>query len=200
VPLVTLEQLAASSPSTRDLAVAIANQYKDSKIGSAAAVEKRLAPLEAAGQTEARRLLLAATAGDSALVDRLLPFYGLIRAGLRGLPVVIRAGSLYVTESILRKSTGTHYTPRFLAEQIVEGALEPLVYTPGPLQTVDRGYWKMRSSSEILALKIADIAMGSGAFLVAACRYLAAKLIEAWSAEGDQRAREWMDTDVAIDL
>ena len=32
--------------------------------------------------------------------------------------------------------------------------------------------------------------MGSGAFLVAACRYLAGKLIEAWSAEGDPRAQE----------
>ena len=34
-------------------------------------------------------------------------------------------------------------------------------------------------------MRVADIAMGSGAFLVAACRYLAGKLIEAWSLEGN---------------
>ena len=36
--------------------------------------------------------------------------------------------------------------------------------------------------AELLDLKVADIAMGSGAFLVAACRYLAARLLEAWDA------------------
>ena len=86
-----------------------------------------------------------------------------------------------MTESALRAITGTHYTPRFLAEQVAEGALEPLVYYPGPLQTADRSQWKLRTAEEILALRIADIAMGSGAFLVAACRYLAGKLLEAWS-------------------
>ena len=99
--------------------------------------------------------------------------------------MVILPGALYVTESALRASTGTHYTPRFLAEQVAEGALEPLVYSPGPLQTADRSAWKLRTAEEILALRVADIAMGSGAFLVAACRYLAGKLIEAWSAEGN---------------
>ncbi len=107
---------------------------------------------------------------------------------LRG--VVIRAGSLYVTQSTLRQHTGTHYTPRFLAEQVVDGALEPLVYFPGPLQTADKTQWTPRSSTEILALRVADIAMGSGAFLVAACRYLAGKLVEARAAEGDIRAHE----------
>ena len=101
---------------------------------------------------------------------------------------MFRKGTLYVTESPLRRFTGTHYTPRFLAEQVVEGALEPLVYSPGPLQTAETKQWKLRSSSDILGLKIADIAMGSAAFLVAAARYLGARLIEAWSAEGDERA------------
>ena len=71
-------------------------------------------------------------AKDHALVQRLLPYYGIIRRDLRGDPVVILPGQLYVTESALRASTGTHYTPRFLAEQVAEGALEPLVYDPGP--------------------------------------------------------------------
>ncbi|MCZ1001060.1 hypothetical protein O1M63_28295 [Streptomyces mirabilis] len=40
------------------------------------------------------------------------------------------------------------------------------------------------SSDDILDLKVADIACGSGAFLVAAARYLAARLVEAWRREG----------------
>ena len=67
--------------------------------------------------------------------------------------MVILPGALYVTESALRASTGTHYTPRFLAEQVAEGALEPLVYSPGPLQTADRSAWKLRSAEEILGLQ-----------------------------------------------
>jgi hypothetical protein len=102
--------------------------------------------------------------------------------------MVFTRDSLYVTESRLRRNTGTHYTPRFLAEHVVDGALEPLVYLPGPLQTADKDAWVPRSSQEILSLKVADIAMGSGAFLVAACRYLATKLVEARAREGDEAA------------
>jgi hypothetical protein len=43
--------------------------------------------------------------------------------------------------------------------------------------------WKLKSADALLDVRIADIAMGSGAFLVAACRYLAARLQEAWLAE-----------------
>ena len=66
----------------------------------------------------------------------------------------------------------------------MQHALEPLVYRPGPHQTADRDAWRLESSTEILDLKVADIACGSGAFLVAAARYLAARLVEAWHAEG----------------
>ncbi|XKK40112.1 hypothetical protein HFP72_04865 [Nocardiopsis sp. ARC36] len=61
------------------------------------------------------------------------------------------------------------------------------MYEPGPLQTADTGEWKLKSSQEILALKVADIAMGSAAFLVAAARYLGDRLIEAWVKENDPR-------------
>ena len=80
-------------------------------------------------------------------MQRLLAFYRIIRHDLRDDPVVILPGALYVTESALRGSTGTHYTPRFLAEQVAEGALEPLVYSPGPLQTADRTAWKLRRAT-----------------------------------------------------
>ena len=193
VPLTDLEDLVADAVRTGDtgieaLAERLAERYKDSGIGSVSAVTKKLAPLTGDELPDARRRLLSATGNDAPLAERLLPFYRLLRLDLSGLPTVFRKGTLYVTESPLRRFTGTHYTPRFLAEQVVEGALEPLVYLPGPLQTADTKHWKLRSSSEILGLKIADIAMGSAAFLVAAARYLGARLIEAWAAEGDERA------------
>ncbi|MGH3795857.1 MAG: Eco57I restriction-modification methylase domain-containing protein [Pseudonocardiaceae bacterium] len=191
VPLRDLESLAARCPDIPALAAAIADEYKDSKIGSASALARKLAPLTGADQEEARKKLLAVVRGDYPLAERLLPFAGLIRTDLRGLPVAVLPGELYVTESPLRKNTGTHYTPRHLAEQVVDGALEPLVYSPGSLQTADKDEWKLKSSTEILALKVADIAMGSAAFLVAAARYLGDKLIEAWTREGDERVRHY---------
>lgn len=115
-------------------------------------------------------------------------FTGLLRHDELGNPAVFPAGSRYVTRSHRRAATGTHYTPQNLSREIVEGALEPLVYRPGPLETADTSKWQIRPSDQILDLKVADIAMGSGAFLVAACRYLADKLIEAWLSEGDPEA------------
>ncbi|QFY12954.1 hypothetical protein GBF35_46065 [Nonomuraea phyllanthi] len=179
---VRLRDLARLSP--RD----VAEKYKDSGIGSVSAVEKALAQMRPVETEEARSKLLAVTKGDAELTERLLPFYGIIRADLRGQPTVILPGALYVTESSLRKNTGTHYTPRDLAQQVAEGALEPLVYRVGPLQTADRSQWVPKTAAEILDLKVADIAMGSAAFLVAAARYLGDRLVEAWSREGDERA------------
>ena len=61
--------------------------------------------------------------------------------------------------SARRKESGTFYTPQPLAEYVVRRTLAPLV--------------RQRTADEILRLRIVDPAMGSGAFLVAACRYLA---------------------------
>jgi hypothetical protein len=195
-PLADLEAHAAAAPSPEALAARLAEAYQDSGIGTVKALARRLAPPAEAERGEALRRLLAVTGGDLALAERLLPFAGILRTDLRGLPMIFTRDSLYVTESRLRKNTGTHYTPRFLAEQVVEGALEPLVYSPGPLQTADRNAWVPRSSQEILSLKVADIAMGSGAFLVAACRYLATKLVEARAREGDQDAWQQRNEEV----
>ena len=59
-----------------------------------------------------------------------------------------------------RQSSGTFYTPRTVTAAVVRRALDPLV--------------RHRTAEEILQLRVVDPAMGSGAFLVAACRYLAA--------------------------
>ena len=202
VPLRELEELAARHTGAEQLSAHLAEAHKDSGIGSPRALAARLSPLAGDEQAQAEARLYAVVR-DHDLVQRLLPFYRIIRQDLRGDPVVILSGALYVTESALRASSGTHYTPKFLAQEVAEGALEPLVYLPGPLQTANRSSWKLRTADEILDLKVADIAMGSGAFLVAACRYLAGKLIESWSAEGDPKARQHLadaETDSGLDL
>ena len=132
---------------------------------------------------DAERALLAVTRND-ALRTRLRPVVGMIRRDLRDRPVVVQPGGLLVVETPSRATAGAHYTPRSLAEEVVEHALEPLVFSPGPHQTADRDRWRRISSDAILDLKVADIACGSGAFLVAAARYLAARLVEAWRARG----------------
>jgi hypothetical protein len=129
-----------------------------------------------------RSRLRAACGGDDALYERVAPFHALLRDDLRGDPLVILPDSLFVTQALDRRASGTYYTPRQLAEEVVQFALEPIVYRPGPAEESDRTKWKLKPAAELLDLKVADIAMGSGAFLVAACRFLAARLLEAWGA------------------
>lgn len=190
VPLSVLEDLRRRYSDPRNLAAALAENYKGSRLGTARAIETKLRNVD---EGKARRALLAATERDVELTERLIPWYGLVRTDPRGLPMVFPPGALFVTESALRKNTGTHYTPRALAEEVVEGALQPLLYSVGPLQTADETQWVPVGSAEILKLKVADIAMGSGAFLVGACRYLASALVEAWEREESPEIvhREW---------
>jgi hypothetical protein len=146
---------------------------------------KRVATALAAEPAPAERAeLVKSCGGNRLLADQLAPIASLLRRDSRGLPLVILPGSRYVTRSSRRAATGTHYTPRSLAEDVAGNTLEPLVYRPGPLDTPDRARWRRRPSPDILALRVADIAMGSGAFLVAACRYLADRVLEAWDDEG----------------
>lgn len=177
VTLDRLEELAEEHP--HDLPEALSEAFhKKYGIGTPASVARKLA----ARTPEAQRHLQAVA--DHAEAERLLPWYGLLHKDLRGLPSVIPSGGLFVTESSFRDDTGTHYTPPELAAEIAEGTLSPLVHDPGPLQTADRSAWKVKPSEEILRLKVADIAMGSGALLVAAVRYLAAAVLKAWELEG----------------
>jgi hypothetical protein len=116
---------------------------------------------------------------DDSLIARLAPFVGLIREDSFERPLVVLPGSVYVTAGTTRRSTGTHYTPPALTEPIVQYTLEPLVYE-GPAEGWPREQWKLKSPSDILALRVCDMAMGSGAFLVQVCRYLAERLVESW--------------------
>jgi hypothetical protein len=126
--------------------------------------------------------LLVACRQDESLLLRLRPFAGLIREDSFERPWVVLPGSVFVTAGTTRRSTGTHYTPPSLTEPIVRHTLEPLVFV-GPAEGLPKDKWKLKSPKEILALKVCDMAMGSGAFLVQACRYLAERLVEAWENE-----------------
>jgi hypothetical protein len=134
----------------------------------------------------------AVCGNDEKLWQRVRPFAGLLREDTFGYPVVIRQGSVFVTAGTDRRSTGTHYTPRSLTEPIVQYTLEPLVYI-GPAEGKPKEEWALRSAREILSLKVCDMACGSGAFLVQACRYLADRLMEAWEDAEKQAGAEQSD-------
>ncbi len=82
----------------------------------------------------------------------------------------IAHGWMYLQPGQERRRSGSHYTPRSLTEPIVARTLAPVLTRLGEHPTPEA----------ILGLKVCDPAMGSGAFLVEACRQLAAKLEEAW--------------------
>ena len=124
--------------------------------------------------------LLTACHGDTALRDRIKPFGHLVRTDPWGYPLIYPAGAFIVTTGSDRRETGTHYTPKSLTEAIVAETLTPIAYV-GPGQGTPRAEWALKSPAELLDLKICDPAMGSGAFLVQACRWLADRLVEAWA-------------------
>ncbi|WP_087075186.1 DNA methyltransferase [Arthrobacter sedimenti] len=168
----------------------------NAKPATARQIAKAFDTDDATSAADARTRLGFVLLGRTELVDQLAPLHALIRNDLRDFPYVVPAGGLVMTESPQRANTGTHYTPRSLAEEVVLHALEPLVFSPGPLDSKNRDDWVLKSSTEILNLKVADIAVGSGAFLVAAARYLAERLIEARSKEGlsaaaNEDAKRW---------
>lgn len=72
-----------------------------------------------------------------------------------------------------RKGSGSYYTPQEITAFLVKDALAPLVepIITGCAQRNEDGK-PVRRADEILRIKVCDPAMGSGAFLVQACRYL----------------------------
>jgi hypothetical protein len=165
---------------------------------SPAQLAKILSDIDAAQNAEVD-LKIRHLVEDDKLRQQIASWGNLIRRDLRGLPYVVPEGGLVVEETKSRANAGAHYTPRSLAEEVVLHTLQPLCYEPGPLQTDDSKIWKLKSSTEILNLRIVDIAVGSGAFLVAAARYLGERLLEAWQQEsGVTKNRTDGDLNLAI--
>jgi hypothetical protein len=89
-----------------------------------------------------------------------------------------RVGQLVLQPGTERRRTSSHYTPRSLSAPIVRRTLEPLLAVMGEAPTSER----------ILKLKVCDPAMGSGAFLVEACRFLGDHVLAAWTRENKTEA------------
>jgi uncharacterized protein (DUF433 family) len=78
----------------------------------------------------------------------------------------IPSGTVYLKAGMGRKQTGSYYTSRPLVEFLVREAIDPLASDKTP--------------EEILSLRVVDPAMGSGHFLVGACRRLSEHLLAAY--------------------
>ena len=85
-------------------------------------------------------------------------------------PNILPVNALYLQPTEERRRSGSHYTPRSLTEPIVRTTFRPIFERLGDQATPE----------QILDLKVCDPAMGSGAFLVEACRLLAERLVKAW--------------------
>lgn len=111
---------------------------------------------------------LKAAADAAAVADALRPI-----VDERGSPggQIAPPGTPLLQPTDERRRSGSHYTPRTLTEPIVRHALEPAFERISPDARPE----------DLLALKVCDPAMGSGAFLVEACRQLAARLVKAWA-------------------
>ena len=172
-PWVSLPELDDAAAKGRP---AVEELLKDRTASSASRVRNDLD--KKIDDTSADKLLTACHA-DRSLRDRIKPYFHLLRTDRWGYPVVYPKDAFMITSGSDRRETGTHYTPKSLTEAIVKETLEPIVYF-GPAEGQPRGEWKLKSSAELLELKICDPAMGSGAFLVQVCRWLAERLVEAW--------------------
>lgn len=84
------------------------------------------------------------------------------------------AQSLVFQPTDERRRSGSHYTPRSLTRATIIKALDPWISRLGSCP----------NEKDILSLRICDPAMGSGAFLVESCRYLAELLEKAWNISG----------------
>ena len=93
-------------------------------------------------------------------------------------PDMVAEGTMVLQPSEERRKTGSHYTPRSLTEPIVRTTLEPVL---NALRSQDG---QPPRPEQILELKVCDPAMGSGAFLVEACRQLGDVLVDAWNVHG----------------
>src|SRR5439155_8785158 len=89
-------------------------------------------------------------------------------------PNVVPQGAMVLQPTDERRRSGSHYTPRSFTEPIVRTTLRPLLERFGEHPT----------PGQILDLKVCDLAVGSGAFLVEACRQLGDALVKAWQHHG----------------
>lgn len=174
-PRVTLGEMESAR---LDGVVKVAELLKERNERSESAIRNAL---DRAADDRLSARLLSVCRGDVGLRDRILPYAPLLRTDPWGYPLVHHKGAFVVVLGADRRESGTHYTPKSLTEKIVAETLSPVAYR-GPAEGKAPEEWELKSAEELLDLKICDPAMGSGAFLVQACRWLSDRLVEAWAA------------------
>lgn len=98
-------------------------------------------------------------------------------------PVATPTVHLQPSAGAARKTTGSFYTPRAMADMLVRDTLGPIIAG--------------KTADQVLAVRVLDPAMGSGAFLVSAGRFLAAEWERALVEHGDATAGDISDTERA---
>lgn len=101
-------------------------------------------------------------------------------------PAAVSSGGLVLQPNDERRRSGSHYTPRSFTEPIVRKTLEPVLARLLSSELVAIPADQSPTPKQILDLKVADIAVGSAAFLVEACRQLGDALVKAWQIHGDR--------------
>ena len=93
----------------------------------------------------------------------------------RGTPVVVAEGDVYLhNASGARKASGAYYTKDFAVEHLLEHALDPAL--DDHLARLAARYDDREKADHFFDFHVADIAMGSGHFLVAAIDHIERKL------------------------
>lgn len=93
----------------------------------------------------------------------------------RNTPVVVAEGAVYLhNASGARKASGAYYTKDFAVEHLLEHALDPAL--DDHLARLAARYDDREKSEHFFDFHVADIAMGSGHFLVAAIDHIERKL------------------------
>lgn len=118
---------------------------------------------------ESKRRVDVARARDLDELGRALARSRLARGRL------VPEGTVALLLSADRRRSGSHYTSGPIAERVVESALAPLVSPEA-------------GAEHFLGLRICDPAMGTGAFVAAACRLLAERLLAAEGRAGSVSA------------
>ena len=123
--------------------------------------------------------------------DLALDAKGVYRPARRRDAVAVAAGETYLHNcSGARKSSGSYYTKSFAVEHLLEGALEP---------ALDDHFARLRAMDEADAadaffdFRVADIAMGSGHFLIAAIDRIEKRMADAIAARSLPGVRRELD-------
>ena len=102
----------------------------------------------------------------------------------------VPAGRFFLRSGTGRKSSGSYYTPHALVRFLVRETLGPLVASVSPDDDPDPG--------AILRLRVVDPAMGSGHFLIEACRFLGDALYAACRLCDERSDARLADIDPAL--